>query len=54
MCVERKALVQNNTEETWSDVNPNFLIANEEDRLSSAAVAPSLKGTYLTFVSIQI
>ena len=54
MCVERKAPVQNDTEETWIDVNPNFLIANEEGRLSYLVVGPSWKGTYFTFVSVQI
>ena len=38
MCIERKAPVQNDTEKTWRDVNPNSLIANEEGKLPSAVV----------------
>ena len=54
MCVERKASVQDDTEKTRIGVDPNFLSTNEESRLSSTAIAPSGKGTYLTVVSIQI
>lgn len=54
MYIDRKTPVQNDTEETWSGGDPNFLIANEEGRLPSAVVGPIWKGTYLTFVSVQI
>ena len=41
MCIECKAPVQNDTDKTWSDVNSNFLIANEEGGLPGAVVGPS-------------
>ena len=54
MCIKHKIPVQNDTKEMWSDLNPNFLIADEEGRFPSAVVGPSWKGTYLTFVGVQI
>ena len=53
LCVKRKASVQNNSEKTKSDVDPNFLSTNEESSLPSAIVRPSGKGAYLTFVNVQ-
>ena len=42
------------TEKTKSDVDPNFLSTNKESRLPSTAIGSNDKGTYLTFVSVQI
>ena len=52
MCIERKTPVQNNVKETWSIINRNLLVTDEEGRLLSAVVRPRWKGTYITFVYI--
>ena len=41
MCIKHKASVQNSTEKTRGDVDPNFLSTTEDSRLPSAAIGPS-------------
>ena len=53
LCAKRKASVQNNSEKTKSDVDPNFLSTNKKSSLPSTVVRPSGKGAYLTFVNVQ-
>ena len=53
LCVKRKASVQNNSEKTKSDVDPNFLSTNEESSFPSTVVRPSGKEAHITFVNVQ-
>lgn len=54
MCIEPKT-VQNDTDKMCGvNVSLSFFIANEEGKLPSAAVGPSSKGKYFSFVGVHI
>ena len=54
MCIKHKASVQNGSKKTRRYVDTNILSINEESRFPSTVVGPGGKGTYLTFVNVQI